>query len=61
MTTLGLSVLDNIEGISWGPKLPNGHDSLVLVSDDNFNRNQVTQFLAFEVLPNRDSSAKNTL
>ncbi|NGY80198.1 esterase-like activity of phytase family protein (plasmid) [Bacillus megaterium] len=51
MTTLGLSVLDNIEGISWGPKLPNGHDSLVLVSDDNFNRNQVTQFLAFEVLP----------
>ncbi|MED4061126.1 esterase-like activity of phytase family protein [Priestia megaterium] len=51
LTTLGLSVLDNIEGISWGPKLPNGHDSLVLVSDDNFNRNQVTQFLAFEVLP----------
>ena len=51
LTTLSLSVLDNIEGISWGPKLPNGHDSLVLVSDDNFNRNQVTQLLAFEVFP----------
>lgn len=51
LTTLSLSKLDNIEGISWGRKLANGHDSLVLVSDDNFNPSQVTQFLVFEVLP----------
>lgn len=50
LNTLGLSKLDNIEGISWGPKLANGNDSLVLVSDNNFNSSQVTQFLAFEVL-----------
>ncbi len=42
---------DNLEGISWGRKLPNGHDTLVLVSDDNFNATQSTQFWIFEVLP----------
>ncbi len=46
-----LPKLDNIEGVSFGPELPNGHRSLVLVSDNNFNPHQVTQFLAFEVLP----------
>lgn len=53
LNTLGLSKLDNIEGISWGPKLANGNNSLVLVSDNNFNSSQVTQFLAFEVLPKK--------
>lgn len=43
--------IDNIEGISWGPTLPNGHRTLVLVADNNFADNQTTQFLAFEVLP----------
>jgi hypothetical protein len=46
-----LPKLDNIEGVSFGSDLPNGHHSLVLVSDNNFNPHQVTQFLAFEVLP----------
>ncbi|MDB5850550.1 MAG: hypothetical protein JWP29_4302 [Rhodoferax sp.] len=43
--------IDNIEGISWGPRLANGHRSLVLVADNNFADNQVTQFMAFEVVP----------
>jgi hypothetical protein len=43
--------LDNIEGISWGPRLANGNRTLVLVADNNFADNQVTQFLAFEVRP----------
>ncbi|MGX9777049.1 esterase-like activity of phytase family protein [Janthinobacterium aestuarii] len=47
---IGLARVDNIEGISWGPRLENGRRSLVLVSDDNFNPLQVTQILAFEVL-----------
>ncbi len=47
----GLERVDNLEGIAWGPKLANGHDSLVLVSDNNFNASQVTQLLVFEVLP----------
>jgi hypothetical protein len=46
-----LPKIDNIEGVSFGPDLPNGHRSLILVSDNNFNPDQVTQFLAFEVLP----------
>lgn len=49
--TLGLPQVDNLEGIAWGPKLANGHDSLVLVSDNNFTASQVTQLLAFEVIP----------
>ena len=47
---IGLARVDNIEGISWGPRLENGRRSLVLISDDNFNPLQVTQILAFEVL-----------
>ena len=46
----GLPRVDNIEGISWGPRLANGRRSLVMISDDNFNPQQVTQILAFEVL-----------
>lgn len=45
---LGLSRLDNTEGMCWGPQLPNGHRCLVVVSDDNFNARQVTQFAAFD-------------
>jgi hypothetical protein len=48
--TLGLSRLDNTEGMAWGPVLPNGRRTLVVVSDDNFNPLQVTQFVAFEFL-----------
>jgi len=51
LNTLGLPKLDNVEGIAWGPKLQNGHDSLVLVSDNNFGASQVTQLLAFDVAP----------
>lgn len=45
---LGLSRLDNTEGMCWGPRLANGHRSLVVVSDDNFSARQVTQFAAFD-------------
>ncbi|MDR7277519.1 esterase-like activity of phytase family protein [Catenuloplanes atrovinosus] len=34
--------VDNVEGITWGPRLPTGDRSLVLVADDNFAT--VTQF-----------------
>lgn len=47
----GIGHIDNIEGVSWGPRLSNGHASLLLVSDDNFSTQQVTQFVAFEVVP----------
>jgi len=46
-----LTKIDNIEAVSFGPDLPNGNRSLILASDNNFNPHQITQFLAFEVLP----------
>ncbi len=46
-TVGGLEPLDNIEGITLGPVLPDGRQSVVLVSDDNFQPFEVTQFLAF--------------
>ena len=47
---LGLSRLDNTEGMCWGPRRANGARALVFVSDDNFNPLQVTQFVACEFL-----------
>jgi hypothetical protein len=40
----------NIEGVTFGPKLPNGRQSLLLVADDNFSTHDRTQFLLFEVV-----------
>jgi hypothetical protein len=41
--------LDNLEGLAFGPKLPDGSQTLLLVSDDNFSDLQITQFLLFKV------------
>lgn len=41
--------IDNLEGMAWGPRRANGKRTLVMISDDNFSRDQVTQVLAFEV------------
>jgi hypothetical protein len=41
--------LDNIEGLTLGPKLPDGQQALILVSDNNFQKLQRTQFLAFKL------------
>ena len=43
-------VLENIEGISFGPRLSDGSRTLVLVADNNFSTTQVTQFLAFKLV-----------
>ncbi|MBD2606170.1 esterase-like activity of phytase family protein [Scytonema hofmannii FACHB-248] len=42
-------LLDNIEGLTFGSKLPDGQPSLILVSDNNFNPLQRTQILAFRL------------
>jgi len=46
-------VLDNIEGMTFGPVLADGKRTLILVSDNNFNSRggQFTQFLAFRLAP----------
>jgi 3-phytase/alkaline phosphatase D len=44
---------DNIEGITFGPKLADGSQSIVLVSDNNFSPTQFTQILTLsgDVVP----------
>lgn len=39
--------IDNIEGITLGPRLYDGRQTVLLVSDDNFSPRQVTQVLAY--------------
>jgi hypothetical protein len=41
--------LDNFEGITLGPKLPNGNQSVIIVSDNNFRKQQRTAFFLFEL------------
>lgn len=50
-----LGGIANLEGMTFGPRLANGRDSLIVVADDNFpaadsatDRNQI---LVFEVIP----------
>lgn len=43
--------IDNIEGVTFGPVLPNGHRSLVFVADNNFSDKEENQFFLFEITP----------
>ncbi|MFF9221794.1 esterase-like activity of phytase family protein [Streptomyces viridosporus] len=47
--TLGLSAVDNTEGMTWGPDLPSGERLLILVSDDNFAQEAITQIVALGI------------
>ena len=48
LSELGIP-LYNLEGMTLGPQLPDGSKSVVLVSDDNFDEAQKTQFLLFSL------------
>jgi hypothetical protein len=37
--------VDNLEGMTLGPRLPDGSQSLILVSDNNFDAERATQFV----------------
>lgn len=41
--------LDNLQGMTLGPRLSDGTQSLLLVSDNNFDAQQATQFLLFRL------------
>lgn len=49
MNDLGIPIY-NVEGVTFGPKLPNGHASLIFAVDDNFSKTEKSQFLMFEIL-----------
>jgi len=48
-------IIDNIEGITLGPKLKNGNQSLILVADDNFQLygKQLNQLILLEIKTNK--------
>jgi len=48
LSTLGIR-LDNLEAMTLGPRLPDGSQSLLLLSDDNFSDRQITQLLLFRL------------
>jgi 3-phytase len=54
LTDLGVP-LDNLEALAWGPDLPDGRRTLLILSDNNFNfpPGQKTQLLVFAVEPCR--------
>jgi hypothetical protein len=50
LNTLNLPTgLDNVEGITFGPRLADGRQSVLLVSDNNFSATQFTQILALSL------------
>lgn len=55
-----LTKIDNIEGMTLGPKLPNGHQTIILASDNNYNPQQLkTQFISLELDNDNTSLLKN--
>ena len=44
-------IIDNIEGMCFGPELENGEQSLILISDNNFNSfaEQINQFILMQI------------
>ncbi len=48
LAELGVTI-DNVEGMTLGPQLADGSQSLWIVSDNNFDQDQITQFLLFRL------------
>ena len=46
------NIVDNIEGMTFGPTLSNGNQTLLLVADNNFNQlgEQLNQFILLEII-----------
>lgn len=49
MSELGIYI-DNIEGVTPGPLLANGHKTLLFIADNNFSPLEKSQLLLFEVM-----------
>ncbi len=49
MDALGIYI-DNIEGVTFGPTLSNGHRTLLFIADNNFTFVEKSQLLLFEVI-----------
>lgn len=48
-TAIATPRIDNVEGVTWGPSLANGHRSLLFVTDNDFStKRPPTQLIAFD-------------
>ena len=45
----GDKTIQNFEGLSWGPTLPDGRRSLLAIVDNNFSKHELTEFVVFAV------------
>lgn len=43
--------IDNVEGMTLGPRLLNGNRTIVFVTDNDFSPRRQTQLIAFEIIP----------
>lgn len=46
---LGSKDIENFEALSFGPQLPDGRKSLLIMSDNNFSKKQITRLLVFAI------------
>lgn len=45
----GEKKVQNFEALAWGPKLSDGRRSLLVMSDNNFSKNEITELMVFAV------------
>lgn len=45
----GTKVIQNFEALTWGPKLADGRRSLLVMGDNNFSKNEITELIVFAV------------
>ncbi|WP_373997916.1 esterase-like activity of phytase family protein [Bdellovibrio bacteriovorus] len=45
----GEKVIQNYEAMAWGPNLPDGRRSLLVMVDNNFSKAELTEFIVFAV------------
>ena len=56
-TTVGQPRIDNVEGMTLGPRLPDGKRSLVFVTDNDFSPRRASQVIALELPTKGDNAA----
>ena len=57
--TIKSVIAEKMEGLAWGPDLPNGHPVLYVMSDNDLNTDFPTQIYAFEVDPSEKGANIN--
>lgn len=51
--------IDNVEGMTLGPRLPNGNRTIIFVTDNDFSPRRQTQLIAFEIIPDHKRATLN--